>query len=355
MLKRIITLYYLIVLPLTPASSWKKAWRRRRRDFILNNDHIKANCKAFKERYRAEGYDINSFKRFKRDFLLCFILFSMTSDEYFQYRFMDKGWKWRNHHVTVERRKFIDTVINDSESVGVLANKADFNRYYSKYIHRKWCDIKTVSEEEFISMFADCKRVILKPRGSYGGTGIKAFDTDPQTLADVYKDYTSRKWNFVVEEYLNQTGILHDINPASLNSIRITTIRGKNGVTILDGFYRCGCGDSVVDNFSSGGIIFPYDVDTGEIYDGHSKSDLNVSTHPISKIKVKGMRLPDYELIVKTIKEVHDMSPAGVDIVGWDVCVIDGEVVLIEGNSKPGYTALYNPENCLWQKIKSNF
>lgn len=350
MLQKIIKIYFFIIILLTPSWSWKKSWRERRRDYVTNTENLVDNRKQFKKRYKAEGHSWSEYNHYRRDYLMCFVFFSLSADEYFQYDFMNKGWLWRNHHVTIERRKFIYSRINDRTQTSVLANKSSFNNYYKDYIHRAWCELKTLSEEEFIETFQHCERVIIKPRGSYGGKGIEVHTADAESLLQLYRKKSKK--NYVVEEYLNQQGILHDINPDSLNSIRITSIRNNDKVEIIDGFFRCGCGTAIVDNFSSGGLIFPFDVKSGKVYFGHSKTASKVAVHPQSGIEVAGMILPAYDQIVATIQKVHMMAPEGINLVGWDVCVIDEKVVLIEGNSTPGYTTLYDPKNNLWKRIR---
>lgn len=338
---------------MTPPGNWKKEWRQQRLMFITDKEKLSSNRIKFRKRYKSEGRDMSEYKHFRRDYLRCYILFCLTADEYFQYDFFNKGWIWRNHHITIERREFIDSRLNDSNAIKVLANKSEFNNYYKDYIYRAWCDMTEVSEEEFINTFLDCERIIIKPCGKFGGKGIEAYNTDRETLAKVYKDKHKKK--YIVEEYLNQTGVFHDINPESLNSIRITSVRQNGNVEIVDGFFRCGCGNVVVDNFSSGGLIFPYDVKTGRLYCGHSKHDSEVLVHPHTGIEVADLIIPEYERIIEIIKEVHMMSPEGISLVGWDVCLIDDKVILIEGNSKPGYTVLYDPKNNLWKKMKKHF
>jgi hypothetical protein len=102
-------------------------------------------------------------------------------------------------------------------------------------------------------------------------------------------------------------------------------------------------------------LIFPYDVKTGKLYCGHGKVGTEVLVHPYSGIEVAGLDIPEYDKIVETIRDVHMQAPEGITLAGWDVCVIDDKVILIEGNSKPGYTVLYDPKNNLWKKIRKYF
>lgn len=355
LIQKAVELYYKVAIPLTPHKSWKKSWREHRKEFLTNRNLFDKNLKRFKERFTLEGYDKNTYKAKCIEYILSYMLFCVTADEYFQYEFSDKGWLWRNHHITIERRNFIDSITNDAAVIGIVANKARFNEFYEKYIGRQWCDVKSVSDDTFKKVFDDSKRIIIKPRGRYGGIDIKAYYVADIDMKELHNKYVTKKGNYIAEEYLYQDGILHDINPSSLNTIRITTLRSGSDVEVIDGYYRCGCGSAVVDNFSSGGIIFPINIKNGEIYEGHSRDDIGIINHPISGIKVKGMIVPNWELIRKEIRDVHEMSPKGLELVGWDICVVNGKMILIEGNSKPGYTTLYDSNNKLWQKFKKRF
>ena len=57
--------------------------------------------------------------------------------------------------------------------------------------------------------------------------------------------------------------------------------------------------------------------------------------HPISKIKIVGYEIPNYDKAINLVKECAKKIPE-VKYVGWDVAITDKDAVIIEGNCFPG-------------------
>lgn len=351
-IKKIISIYYKGSIYLSKDGGWRKKWRRHKRAFFLNKATISENMKQFRRRYLQEGFAEEKLKRYQTDYLLCLIFLTLTADEYFQYDFMHKNWLWRNHHVTIERRKLVSALLSPDEYRKEIADKLLFNEFYQEYLHRKWCNLKEIDKADFIEFANNAVRIIVKPTWQSGGKGIEAYDIREDDMEDVYEQYQKMKGEFVCEEFLHQTGFLHDINPSSLNTIRVITIRKDDDVRVIDSYFRCGCGDAVVDNFSNGGILFPIDLESGILRAGHSAKEIGILEHPLSKIRIEGEKVPDWEMINTEIKKVHQKTRKGINIVGWDVCVIEGSITLIEANSIPGFTEIYSKDYNLWKIVK---
>ena len=93
-------------------------------------------------------------------------------DDYFDYEFFRKNWRWRNYHITKQRLNFFDPIFNDSQAAHAISNKCKFYERWSAFLNRKWCIPQNITFEEFEKQFADCNRILIKPASGYGGKGI---------------------------------------------------------------------------------------------------------------------------------------------------------------------------------------
>ena len=225
--------------------------------------------------------------------------------------------------------------VNCGPSKKIFDNKVVYMKTFSKYLGRDWLYAPEASFEQFIDFCKRNPKMIVKHANGCGGKGIHVFEYKGQTnedLKSVYERY--KEDDCLIEEFIQQKGILHDLNPDSVNCVRICTMRFKDHVEIFQTFIKMGNGHVCVDNAGQGGIFAPIDKDTGivnRIPYGTLWSEWPI--HPVSGIEVKGIKIPCWEqvkeLVLKASEEVPDLI-----YVSWDVAISeDGKLYLIEGNS----------------------
>lgn len=88
------------------------------------------------------------------------------------------------------------------------------------------------------------------------------------------------------------------------------------------------------DNICSGGCVCAVDIKNGEIltgfYDLHGKIG---DIHPISGIKIKGEKIPNFDKVREIVKEGAKLLP-DVMYQSWDIALIKGGVAaIVEGNT----------------------
>ena len=102
---------------------------------------------------------------------------------------------------------------------------------------------------------------------------------------------------------------------------------------ILNNVFKIGNG-GITDNFSSGSM-YTF-IKNGKIIVPAIDRDDNVFyKHPISDVDLIGYEIPNYDKVVKLVKECAKEIKE-VKYVGWDVAIRDNDVCLIEGNCYPG-------------------
>ena len=276
------------------------------------------------------------------DYWLCYAFLGATADSnYYFYQIYRKGWRYRRRSVPRERNKFAAKTLNTPEAIALTDSKAATAAYWADWFKRGWCTVsqeKPVTAEELRRVLGGGTRLIAKPDGDYGGHGIFVLEArDEKELEAAAARLNGLDREYIVEPWVKQTGLLHELNPSSLNTARLITARHADGsIELLTGCIRVGHPGSVVDNASSGGILFRADPRTGEIAEGYDYTGAVYSAHPETGKQITGLRIPRWEEFRDFCVSAHRHGPEGLVLVGWDVCVSDDMICMIEVNVSPG-------------------
>ena len=139
---------------------------------------------------------------------------------------------------------------------------------------------------------------------------------------------------FIIEEKINLHTEINEITGGGLSSIRIYTLRTKNGSCIPKiAFVRFGVKGKPTDHNSNGGIVASVDIESGKVGEGFNFGEKRVkhNKHPDTGKKISGITLPYWGKTKNLVVDAANMSP-GLQWVGWDVvCGLD-KPFLIEGN-----------------------
>ncbi len=242
----------------------------------------------------------------------------------------------------VMTQKRLDSIIdkyNRWSQIPQLANKGSFNALFSPWVHRKWLLSKDLAKETFEEFVRTNKIIFVKPLDAQEGIGIKSYRNLDEREADLlYNDIKDR--NYIIEEAITQHEGMFFGNH-SVNTIRIITcVDTKRNTHILKAALRAGRGDSVVDNFSAGGVLYNIDVETGIIDSkGICNNGLSYLYHPGTDTCMLGYKIPMWESVLETVKEAAKVLEK-CRFIGWDVAITKTGVELIEGNHNPGLFTL---------------
>ena len=231
------------------------------------------------------------------------------------------------------------TKYNDPQYLHYATRKNEFNELYSRFIMRDWLYGEDVTNEEVMAFIKKHGRVIVKPNASEAGEGIYILEDTNVSSEQIAKIEGK---DVVVEECVVQHPDL-SFGGNSVNTIRIVTMIDSKGIPhILTAALRCGVGDSVVDNFSTGGVGYPVNLEHGlietfgvQITNRHRP----IYIHPGTDIVMVGKKIPYWEEVIKMIKEAATVVPQ-LRYVGWDVAVTQQGPLIIEGNPSPGFGLL---------------
>ena len=322
-------IYEKIILPLEVAvyqsndyklvPSFKKEFKEAKETYIAPNRHN----------------DTEYLKKTAKGIVIAHICYHMNADEYFLYDFEHQDY-WQRWEWLADRDRMDLLVERFGESVfAELTDKSYFYQLAHPYFRRDLCFIgKDHSSDDFLKFTESHPRFIIKPiDGSLGANTFVATIGSKEEAADFYKKQLE-KGSWVVEELVVQCKETAEWNESSVNTMRVPSFRTKDGVHILQPFFRTGRKGSVVDNAGHGGIFAVFDADSGMITtDGVDEHGGRFECHPDSGKKFKGWQIPHWEELKALVKEVHHSLPEHHRYVGFDFALDkDYQWILIEGN-----------------------
>ena len=142
----------------------------------------------------------------------------------------------------------------------------------------------------------------------------------------------------LVETYVENHESLKSLHPSSLNTIRMLTLKKKEGIVLHASFLRIGTGGRKVDNFNSCGIGVCVSRDgslsTVGVCKDYTKQEY--LQHPDSQVLFSSVKIPYYKECVELVLAAH-RKYSRVYGVGWDVAVTSKGPVLIEANPYFGF------------------
>lgn len=179
------------------------------------------------------------------------------------------------------------------------------------------------------------EKYCLKQAHGWGGAGFRAIELresesriadmgsgelhDAHTYLESLLD--SSPEGFVIERYLDQHPYYSGLNTSSVNSFRIL-IWDRPGAerSWLLAFLRVGREGALVDNATSGAIVFPVNPATKSLEAGFEKygDGTRYPNHPDSGQQLAGIQPPDFdsavELALTAVRTFPGISFAGVDV-----------------------------------------
>lgn len=191
-------------------------------------------------------------------------------------------------------------------------------------------------DEAVDAVIGACAELMIKPTvETCNGEGVEQIRDF--TIDGVKSLFARYGINFIVQEKVKQHPDLQQINPTSLNSMRLYTYRHADGAyEFLYPFahMRFGGKGAIKDNVSQGG-------GTCLIHENGLVDDrvFRFKSMEVSSLKqetgVENLVVPNYHGVVETLLKMHRRLPY-FDFVGWDVTVLpSGDPIFIEFNLVP--------------------
>lgn len=266
------------------------------------------------------------------DYMYSRMRFGFSSEDYFH---NTPGYYvrncWKSDFFSFKRWQKVLKNFNNQNYCYLLENKVESLKFFKDFVQHKWIYPRECSFTEFNEFIRNTQgAIIIKPIDGICGNGIKSFSSSN----DSHKDYEELcKKAVLLEEYIKQDQRLVFKNN-SVNTLRVYTILDKNNnVHILKAILRAGIGDTVTDNYHTGGVIYPISIEEGlvESYGVRRDDNTKICVHPGTDIIMLGYKIPKWKETLSMVKAMHCKVPE-IRYIGWDIAISDNGPDFIEAN-----------------------
>lgn len=202
---------------------------------------------------------------------------------------------------------------------------------------------KSLSDDEKLDELLKCEMdAFAKPSDGECGHGAfsllitknEVFKNREKTDPDKMKKILLSA-NYIIQERIKQHAQISALCSSTLNTIRIQTVKAKDGSIIPFGpILRIGREGGIVDNWAQGGILVGINKDGLLMKQGFFKPQYGSITteHPDSKIRFENYQIPFFKEVVTSVVKLHEYLYR-VHSIGWDVAITEKGPLFIEGNS----------------------
>ena len=275
--------------------------------------------------------------RLTLDMLVCAVKYNAGYMDYMIARMWEQNDAQRRTVLTRGINNLIVRRMNDKTDWHAFDDKAAFNRAFSKWITRDWMEADGSTSIDTLKTFLKGKQtVFVKPLEGSSGQGIEKYTAPDWTDMDAFASKVRAVGKCVIEEGIVQHPRMAELNPGSVNTVRISTLIGDKKEGIVYAFLRIGNG-KIMDNVDCGGMAARVDLVSGRLLTvAADKAGHTFTKHPITGTEIIGFQLPCFEEAKAMCLEAMRMVPS-MRYVSWDVALTEQGPTLIEGNSFPSH------------------
>lgn len=267
------------------------------------------------------------------DFLWCRYVLKISADEYLVYNFHNLKHRYRKYFLLQRHRKLFINI----NTRAFTRSKYTFYKYIPDLFSRELIIAPFCGEDTFIAFLKKHQKIVVKPDQGSLGKGLEVVKYTGDEAARTYFSNFTAERPFVCEEFIKQHPALSQLNPASVNTLRIYSLLVNGEVEIISAALKTGAGDdNITDNLSLGGIGAQIDIKTGIVCTfGKNFKNETYTHHPTSGASVLGLQIPNWQTVINLIIEAHKRIPQCM-LYGWDIAITETGADIVEANSKPG-------------------
>lgn len=286
--------------------------------------------------YKASGVRFSTMK-LRYDMMYAYARNQITPFEYRCFAFAEKKQEDRENYISAAellkhfKGKGINFLPNDKYQRYLM-----FKDYFKRDIVFVSFENAKTDEQNFYAFKQKHHQAIIKPKMGTKGKGVQLVKLDEiNTLADLSNLSNGA---CLIEELIVQKDDLAKFHPHSVNTLRFVSGMSSNGkFSYLYSLFRTGCGGSVVDNVGSGGIIALVDKEGYVCTDG-MRGGFYFETHPDTRIKFKGFKMPNWDELLSIVENAHKSLPQQ-KLLGWDFAWSENGWDLVEVNPAPAFAS----------------
>lgn len=207
-------------------------------------------------------------------------------------------------------------------------------------------DLEVVEIDQLKSYLCNYdNNIVIKDESGWGGLQVRIMHSS-SFIPEELKVGT----NCVIQPYVNQYKVLHDLYPDSVNTFRVNTYLKKDGSVIVKYVWlRFGTDGKKLDNINLGGKYLFFDLNGKPeklVYDWKSGIELG-DKHKNTGYFFSEIKIPMFHEMLEKCQNAHKKFPY-VRLIAWDVCIdSSGAPKLLEWNANnpdfPSQEAKFGP------------
>lgn len=276
------------------------------------------------------------YKHTLSDAFGCFFKYGCSIKQYYIYRFHEKHEEERAAWLTARIMSCFFHIADPPEYNDLINDKVNACEAMSAYMQREIKALtKNVDMEDILDWVMQKPEAVIKPRVGSQGIGVEFIETT-QGRDSLRRNLQEKmkSGDQIIEEVIEQHDKMRELNPSSVNTVRIQTIISENKVTVLGAVLRIGNGGRI-DNMSSGGLAAAVDIETGKVMSSGFYKDITktsgLSVHPLTGIRIPGFEIPYWQDTLELAKTMAMQLPM-LKTIGWDIAITPNGPVLVEFN-----------------------
>ena len=271
------------------------------------------------------------------DMILCSLIYGCMWTEYGDLDFYHRSHKNRKTFITTFYNFRLYDKVNLKSKRIIFHNKLFFLQTFKDFIKRDWININEESEENIKKFLMRHQNIVAKQSHGDSGKEVEVINVSEFKNSDDLLQYIHVHRYDLLEEKLMNHVALDKLNPTSLNTVRIVSVKNKNKVNILFAGIRVGQEGAKIDNISQGGKVARIDISSGKINSRFfTKSSSYIkSTENNSEKNLSGYQLPYWTDVISAVKQAASIV-SEISIVAWDVAITNKGIDFIEGNESFG-------------------
>lgn len=277
-------------------------------------------------------------------------VYGSSIDEEFYLHLLYKTDEEKREYMVKNIRRMYVNHLNDAAGPDRVQQLEDKYRLYQRlkpYYLRDVIEVREMSDlgifEEFVGKH---KEFVVKPADYAFGIGVhkvsmEDYNNDCEAaLSSILNEglalksrHPSRVSKMVLEELITQDESLAVLHRNSVNAVRATAVRGKDGkIHIYHPWIKVGISGSFVASAALDGFDAKIDPVTGiVITDGYQENGNVFEVHPDSGIKIKGFQIPKWQELLNFVDRLMAELPA-FGYIGWDLVLTPKGWCVMEGN-----------------------
>lgn len=291
---------------------------------------------------------------YEQDMIYSLHRFGCMFDEYFLFQYEYLNSTGRESFITDKTRWEYYDQMNSRDNLDVFNDKRKAYETFKEFYKRELIEVSCDDDYDvFLDFYNRHDKMIVKPQKGSGGKGIfilakHKYASFEDAFAEVRKI-----GSVVIEELIIQASEMSVLNPDTVNTVRVPTIKMNDEIVVFHPFLRMGCGDSVVDNAASGGIFAEVCAESGiVITKGVTEFGDSFVKHPISQVVLPGFQIPRWNEAVALVKRLAQVLETN-NYVGWDLALTNDGWIMVEGNPRGQFVSQIPSKNGIKAELES--